>query len=703
MKLHFWLLAPAVVAGSIMQAQVNYPATKKVEQVDDYFGTKVEDPYRWLEDDNAADTKAWVSEENKVTFGYLEQIPYREQLKKRLTELYNYERYSIPFKVGDYYIYSKNNGLQNQSVYYKQKGLMAEPEVFLDPNMMSKEGTTSVSFGGTSKDNKYIGYMVSKAGSDWQEIFVRDVETGKDLEDKIEWVKFSGTAWKDGGFYYSRYDAPAAGQELSKTNEFQKVYYHKIGSSQNEDVLVYQDKDHPLRYFGAGTTEDERFLIIDVSEGTDGNEIMVKDLDAKEDKFTYIIKGFTNHNAIVDNIGGSLLMLTDVDAPNYKLVLVDPKKPGKENWKTIIGEKGELLQSVSVAGKYLFATYLKDVTSRVYQYNMDGTLVREIKLPTVGTASGFYAEKDQTETFFGFTSINYPYTIFKLDLSPGARPVVYKKPDVKFNPDDFEVKQVFYTSKDGTKVPMFIAHKKGIVLDGQNTTLLYGYGGFNVNIQPAFSAANIVLMENGGIYAMANLRGGGEYGENWHKKGMLLSKQNVFDDFISAAEYLIKEKYTSSQKLGIEGRSNGGLLVGACMTQRPELFKVAFPGVGVMDMLRFQKFTVGWGWVDEYGSSEANKKEFDNLYSFSPLHNLQAGINYPATMVTTADHDDRVVPAHSFKFAARLQECHKGDNPVLIRIETNAGHGAGKSLTKVIDERGDILSFLFYNTGAKIQ
>jgi prolyl oligopeptidase len=686
----------------LVQAQLSYPATKKVDQVDDYFGTKVEDPYRWLEDDNAPETKDWVTAENKVTFDYLDKIPYRGKIKNRLTELYNYERFSIPSKVGEYYIFSKNDGLQNQAVYYRQKGLDGAPEVFIDPNTMSPDGTTSIGLAGTSKDKRYIGYTVSKAGSDWQEILVKDIIEGKDTEDRLKWVKFSGTAWKDDGFYYSRYDKPGPGEELSKKNEYQKVFYHKMGTRQTEDKLVFEDKEHPLRYFGAGTTEDERFLIIDISEGTDGNQIMVQDLNEKDAKFEYLIKGFDNHNSVIDNVGGKLLVMTDVDAPNYKLVLIDPKNPDKKNWKTIIPERPELLQSVTTAGKYLIVTYLKDVASKVYQYSMDGIIVREVKLPTVGSASGFYAEKDQKIAFYGFTSINYPYTIFKYNLETG-RSEVYKKPNVKFNPEDFEVNQVFFTSKDGTKVPMFIAHKKGIKLDGNNTALLYGYGGFSVNITPSFSAANIVLMENGGVYAVATLRGGGEYGENWHKNGMLLKKQNVFDDFISAGEYLIKNGYTSSSKLGIEGRSNGGLLVGACMTQRPDLFKVAFPGVGVMDMLRFQKFTVGWGWVDEYGSSEANVDEFKNLYGFSPLHNLKPGTSYPATMVTTADHDDRVVPAHSFKFAARLQECHKGPNPVLIRIETNAGHGAGKSLTKIIDERADLWSFLFYNTGADIK
>lgn len=702
MKLNTLLLVPAVVAGSVVQAQITYPATKKVDQIDVYFDTKVEDPYRWLEDDNSPETKDWVQQENKVTFDYLSKIPYREAIKKRLTELYNFERFGIPQKIGDYYVFSKNDGLQNQAVYYRQFGLDGTPEVFLDPNTLSPDGTTSINFTGTSKNKKYIGYTLSKAGSDWQEIYVKNVIDGKDLTDKLEWVKFSGTAWKGDGFYYSRYDKPEDGTTFSKKNEFQKVYYHKLGTPQNADQLVFEDKDHPLRYFGASTTEDERFLVIDISEGTDGNQIIVKDLAVEKSKFSIVIQGFENHNSVVDNINDKILLLTDVDAPNYKLVLVDPMHPEKKNWKTIIPEKPELLQSVTTAGGYLIAVYLKDVTSKVEQYKMDGTFVRDIRLPGAGTASGFYADKDQKEAFFGFTSINMPFSIFKLYLEDGkSKP--YKRPALKFNPGDFIVKQVFYTSKDSTKAPMFIAYKKGTELNGQNTTLLYGYGGFSVNIQPTFSAANIAFMENGGVYAIATLRGGGEYGENWHKGGMLLNKQNVFDDFISAAEYLIKEKYTSPEKLGIEGRSNGGLLVGACMTQRPDLFKVAFPGVGVMDMLRFQKFTVGWGWVDEYGSSEANAEEFNNLYKFSPLHNLKPGTAYPATMVTTADHDDRVVPAHSFKFAARLQECHKGENPVLIRIETNAGHGAGKSLSKVIDERADILSFLFFNTGAKLK
>lgn len=691
-------MVAALATATAMQAQLTYPKTEKKPVTDTYFGTNVEDPYRWLEDDNAPETKAWVEAQNKVTFGYLETIPNRDKIKNRLTELINYERYGLPDKVGEYYIFAKNNGLQNQSVYYRQKGLNGAPEVYLDPNTYSKEGTVSISLSGVSKDKRFQGYIVQKAGSDWQEIHVRDVASGTDLKDVIEWAKFTGTAWKGNGFFYSRYDKPEKGAELSKKNEYQKVYFHTMGTPQEADILIYEDKTAPLRYYGANTTQDERFLIIEIAEGTDGNDIVVEDLSDTKQNFVNLLGNFNSHNSIVDNVGDKLLMLTDVDAPNYRLVLVDPAKPAKENWVTVIAEKPELLQYCTLADNTIMAVYLKDVASRVYQLTLEGKLIREVTLPGIGTASGFYAEKGAKESFYSFTSLNYPSTIFKYDIATGQS-TVYKKPDVKFNPEDFEVKQVFYTSKDGTKVPMFIAHKKGIKQNGNNTTLLYAYGGFNVNIQPSFSAANIVLMENGGVYAVANLRGGGEYGETWHKGGMLLKKQNVFDDFIAAAEYLIAEKYTSKDKIGIEGRSNGGLLVGAVMTQRPDLFKVAFPGVGVLDMLRFQKFTVGWGWVDEYGSSEANVEEFKYLYGYSPYHNLKQGTSYPATMVTTADHDDRVVPAHSFKFAARLQEFNKGNNPMLIRIETNAGHGAGKPLSKVIEERSDILNFLFYNTG----
>lgn len=684
-------------AEKTMAEKINYPKTEKGNTVDDYFGTKVADPYRWLEFDTAANVKSWVEAENKVTFDYLSKIPYRDKIKKRLTEIFNYPRYASPFRAGEYYFFSKNDGLQNQNVIYYQKGLEGKPEVFLDPNTMSADGTAAVSLLGTSKNKKYMAYAINKAGSDWQEIYVMEIATKKVLNDKLEWVKFSGAAWKGDGFYYSCYDKPVEGKELSNKNEYHKIYFHKLGDAQSKDVLVYEDKLHPLRYFGAQTTEDERFLIVYVSEGTDGTELYSKDLTANDKDFKMIFKGFDDNANVLNNMGDKLLIQTDADAPNQRVIILDPKNPSKENWKDLIGEKPELLMSASTGGGKVFTEYLKDVTTRAYQYDMNGKLEREITLPSIGSAGGFGGNMDDKISFYTFTSFTFPPTIYKYDIATGKSDV-WQKPDVKFNPDDYETKQVFYTSKDGSKVPMFIVSKKGIKLDGNNPTLLYGYGGFNISLTPSFSTSRLILLENGGIYVMANLRGGGEYGEKWHEAGKLLKKQNVFDDFISAAEYLIDNKYTSKDKLAIQGGSNGGLLVGACMTQRPDLFKVCFPAVGVMDMLRYHKFTVGWGWAVEYGSSDSSKY-FENLYKYSPLHNLKDSVDYPATMITTADHDDRVVPAHSFKFAATLQEKNKGTNPTLIRIDVKAGHGAGKPTSKVIDEQTDIWSFMFYNLG----
>jgi prolyl oligopeptidase len=679
-------------------AKLDYPVTKKVDQVDDYFGTKVADPYRWLEDDNAEDTKAWVEAQNAVTFGYLDTIPYRPKIKERLTEIFNYPRYSSPFRVGEHYFFYKNDGLQNQSVCYIQKGLDGTPEVFFDPNALSPDGTVRVGIIGPSGDDRYLAISRGEAGSDWSEIRVMEIATKQELPDRVQWVKFSGAAWQGGGFYYSGYEKPAAGEELQAKNEYQRVYYHKLGDPQEKDTLVWEDKEHPLRYVGAGTTEDEQWLILGISEGTSGSEVWVKDLTRTNAPFTMLFPGFEYDANPVEVVDGKFLVHTNEGAPNFRVVAIDPKAPAKENWATIIPEKPEVLSGAGTAGGYMFCQYLKDANSKIFQHQLDGALVREIGLPALGSAGGFGGKRDEKVLFYTFTSFTYPPTIYKFDPATGASEV-FREPEVKFDPSAYETKQVFTASKDGTQVPMFIVHKKGLALDGKNPTFLTAYGGFNISNTPGFSAANIVLLENGGVYALANLRGGGEYGEAWHKAGMLDKKQNVFDDFIAAAEYLIREKYTSTPRLAIEGASNGGLLVGAVMTQRPELFGVAFPAVGVMDMLRYHKFTVGWGWAVEYGSSD-KKDQFGYLYKYSPLHNLKPGVCYPATMVTTADHDDRVVPAHSFKFAATLQECQACAKPVVIRIETRSGHGSS-NLSKAIESLTDQWSFMFFNMGVR--
>jgi len=681
------------------QAQLTYPVTRKVDQVDDYFGTKVEDPYLWLEDEQSEDVENWVEEQNKVTCSYLENIPFREKLRQRITEVYNYPRYSSPFRAGECYFFYKNDGLQNQSVIYIQKGLDGEPEVFIDPNQLSEDGTIRINLVGFSHDDRYVTYSQSEAGSDWRELQVMEVESKKELSDRIQWVKFSGASWHSDGFYYSGYDKPERGQELTAKNKFQKVFYHKLGDPQEKDTLVYEDKDHPFRYKWANVTEDEKYMFINISEGTHGNEMYYKNLTAEGMEFQPLIQGFEYDSYVIDNVGDKFLVYTNMDASNYKVVLMDPQNPGKENWKTIIPEKSDVLRGANAVGGQLFCQYLKDAITRIYQHDLEGKLVKEIELPPLGSASGFYGKRDEKILFYTFTSFTFPSTIYKYDLTTGKTEVFHES-EVKFDPEDFVAKQVFYTSKDGTRVPLFIVHKKGLELNGDNPAYLYGYGGFNISMTPYFSPTNIVLLENGYIYANACLRGGGEYGEEWHRAGMLFNKQNVFDDFIAAAEYLIKEKYTSKDKLAIAGASNGGLLVGACMTQRPDLYKVALPAVGVMDMLRYDKFTVGWGWSVEYGSSD-KEEHFKNLYSYSPLHNLQEGVSYPATLVATADHDDRVVPGHSFKFIATLQEKHKGKNPVLIRIETRSGHGAS-STTKRIEEIADKYAFMFYNMGVKI-
>jgi prolyl oligopeptidase len=683
------------------QPQVVYPETKRDSVTDTYFGTVVEDPYRWLENDTSAETKNWVVEQNKVTYGYLEKIPFREGFRKRLEEIYNYERSGAPMKAGDYYFYYKNDGLQNQSVIYMKKGLKGTEEVFMDPNKMSDNGTVSIGLIGFSRDDKYVAWSRSDAGSDWQEIHVTEIATKRELPDVLKWVKFSGADWNGDGFYYSRYPAPAKGMELSATNAYHKVYYHKLGDPQEKDVLIFEDKKNPLRYHNVSLTEDLKYLVLYVASGTNGFEVHYKPTDMKTGGFKPLFTGFENKSSIIDHKDGMFYVITDIDAPKYKLVAIDPAKPGKENWKTIIPETNDLLEGVSTGGGKLFAQYLKDVTTRVYQYDYSGKQEKEISFPGPGSAGGFGCKMNESEMFYSFTSFTYPTTIYKYDINSGKSEVFFQ-PKLKFNPEDFESKQVFYTSKDGAKIPMFIVHKKGLKIDGNNPTMLYAYGGFNVSLTPSFSVSIIPLLENNGIYALANLRGGGEYGEEWHQAGMLTKKQNVFDDFIAAAEYLIKEKYTNSKKLAISGGSNGGLLVGACMVQRPELFQVAFPAVGVLDMLRYHKFTVGFGWVPEYGSSEQDETMFKYLYGYSPYHNVKEA-EYPATMVLTGDHDDRVVPAHSFKFAAMLQHQHKGKNPVLIRIETDAGHGAGKPTSKVIEETADKWAFMFFNTNSAVE
>ena len=677
--------------------QIKYPFTKKVDQIDDYHGTKISDPYRWLEDNNSKETAEWVEAQNKITQEYLSKIPFRESLKNKLTELWNYERYSAPSRHGDYYTFSKNDGLQEQSVIYIQKGLNGIPEVLLDPNKLSNDGSISLGSLTFSKDDKYLSYGISRGGSDWREFYVMNIQTKKKTTDYIKWSKFSGTSWYKDGFYYSRYDEPKAGEELKQKVEFQKLYYHKLGTPQSDDKLVMEDKQNPKYGFGAGVTDDEKFLIINISQGTAAENLLYyKDL-TNDSPIQPVFAEFEAEYGVVDNLGDKFLISTNYQAPNNKLILIDPNKPEKENWKTIIPESKNVMQSVSLVGGKLIVTYLKDANSSVSVYSTEGKYLYDVKLPGVGTVGGFGGKKDEFETFYTFTSFAYPPTIFKYDVT-NNKSELFRKADVKFDPTKYETKEIFYKSKDGTKIPMFIVHKKGLKLDGNNPTLLYAYGGFNIATLPSFNVSRIPLLDNGVVYASACLRGGSEYGEDWHKGGMFEKKQNVFDDFIAAAEYLIKNKYTNPKKLAIQGGSNGGLLVGAVINQRPDLFRVAFPQVGVMDMLRFQKFTIGWAWVSEYGSSD-NPDQFKYLIKYSPLHNIKKGVTYPATMVTTADHDDRVFPAHSFKYIATLQEMNDGKNPTLIRIETKVGHGAGTSTSKSIELVTDLYSFMFYNMG----
>jgi prolyl oligopeptidase len=694
-----FLIAVGLTAGVNAQA-LQYPKTAKVDHTDTYFGLTVPDPYRWLEDDNSAETAKWVEEQNKVTFAYLEKIPYRATIKARLEKLYNYPKYSAPFRKNEYFFFFKNDGLQNQSVLYVQKGLEGKPEVLLDPNTFSADGTTRLGAFALSKDGKYAAYGISRSGSDWQEYCVMEMATRKTQLDTLKWIKVSGISWQGDGFYYSRYAAPEKGKELSSKNEDHKVYFHRAGTPQSADELIYEDPAHPQRFHFAGTTEDERFVILSISargKGKKGNALYFRDVAKGGKTFTAIIDSIGNDSyGITDNVGDKFLIETDRNAPNGKVILYDPKNPDEKNWQELLPEKPEPLQGAGTAGGKLFATYLKDVTTRAYVYSLDGKLENEVKLPDLGSAGGFGGERDDKFVFYTFSSFNYPPTIFRYDIAT-QKSSLFRTPEIPdFKPANYVTEQVFYQSKDGTRVPMFIVYKKGLKRDGKNPTLLYGYGGFNITTSPSFSPLRLALLEQGFVYASANLRGGGEYGEKWHEAGMKLNKQNVFDDFIAAAEWLIANKYTSPEKLAIQGASNGGLLVGAAMNQRPELFKVAIPQVGVMDMLRFHKFTIGWNWIADYGSSD-NEAEFKALYAYSPLHNLKE-MKYPATLITTADHDDRVVPAHSFKYAATLQEKHRGENPVLIRIETKSGHGAS-STTKAIETTADIYAFTFYNLG----
>ncbi|MCB0693118.1 MAG: S9 family peptidase [Lewinellaceae bacterium] len=675
---------------------VSYPPTRTEAIVDTYFSTPVADPYRWLEIDTAAEVEAWVKAQNEVTFGYLDQIPFRTALRKRYEELFNFPKVGAPNKAGDYYFFSKNDGLQNQAVIYIQKGLEGKPEVFLDPNTMSADGTAAVEMIGFSPDNRYVAYSRSDAGSDWSQIRIIEIETRRELDDRLDWVKFSGAGWTDSGFFYSRMPEPQPGMELSQANQYHSVYFHKLGDPQSADKLIYRNEMAPQMYHWTTVTEDLAYLVLYASTGTDGFETYVKDLRKSGSAFQPLFTGFSHKNVVVDHVDGHFLVHTDIQAPNYRLIAIDPARPDSSNWTDVIPEKEDLLTGVTTGGGKLFANYLKNATTRVYRYDPDGTNEQEIQLPGLGSADGFSGKQDDQVLFYSYMSFTDPGTIFRYDVASGTSDIFFRT-ELKFNPEDYEEKQVFYKSADGTMVSMFLVHKKDLIKDGNNPCYLYSYGGFNVSLTPSFSTSRILLLENGGVFAMPNLRGGGEYGEEWHKAGMLDKKQNVFDDMIAAAEYLIAEGYTSSSKLAIAGGSNGGLLVGACVNQRPDLFKVAFPAVGVMDMLRYHKFTVGWGWVPEYGSSE-DEKMFPVLLAYSPYHNLKKGTSYPATLVTTADHDDRVVPAHSFKYAAMLQACQAGDNPTLIRIETSAGHGAGKPTSKIIDEQADIWSFFFYNT-----
>ncbi len=678
------------------KSKINYPVAEKDNTVDTYFGKDVPDPYRWLENDTSAATAAWVEAENKVTESYLSKIPFRDKIKKRLTELTDYEKIGTPYKKKGKYYFFKNDGLQNQSVLYVKETLDGEAKVLLDPNKLSDDGTVALSGVSFSNNGKYLAYTISRSGSDWIEIYVIDLSTGKETNDHIKWAKFSGAAWKGDGFYYSRYDAPEGGKEFSNVNENHKIYYHKLGEPQEQDQLIYQNPKEPKRFYTCNVSEDERVMFIQESGAGRGNNLFIKDLTKKDSPVIPLTDDMDNTYYPIEVIGNTIYLFTNYEAARYRIMTTTIDQPLLKDWKELIPEAESVLSDASVIGGKLIVTYEKDASQHAYVYTLEGKQEYEVTLPTLGSVS-FSGDKDDKETFYVFTSFTFPATIYKYDIESN-KSELYLAPKVAFNPDEYTTEQVFYASKDGTQVPMFLTYKKDLQQDGTNPVLLYGYGGFNISLNPGFSTNRLVFLENGGIFAQANLRGGGEYGETWHQGGILMNKQNVFDDFIAAAEYLIKEKYTNKEKLAINGGSNGGLLVGAVVNQRPDLFKVAVPAVGVMDMLRYHKFTIGWNWASDYGTSEDSKEMFEYLYAYSPLHTIKNdGTPYPAILITTADHDDRVVPAHSFKYAATLQASNTGEAPKLIRIETKAGHGAGKPISKVIDEYTDVFSFIMYN------
>lgn len=689
-------LTALVFSSFYMQAQWTYPETKTVKQTDDYHGTKVDDPYRWLEDENSSDTKAWIDAENALTNQYLQTIPFKEKVKARLTELWNYEKRPMMFKKANKFYSLRNNGLQNQSVLYVQDALLSKPKVLLDPNELSKDGTVSLTNFALSKDASHLAYGISKAGSDWVEIHVKNCLTNQELPEVIKWVKFSGIAWKGNGFYYSRYDAPKAGKDFTDKNQFHKIYYHQLGTPQSNDLLVYEDKLNPNRNFSAQTTHDENYLIIYGSETTSGQSVMMKDLSSSQNKFIPIVTNFDNEYSIVDNIGNQFYVLTNYKAPRYRLIRISLNNPSQDNWSEVISQHDDLLMGVSFCGNKIITNYLHQVNSKLFLHAINGKIESEIALPELCKVTYVNASREEDVALYSTVSFTHPEGIYFFDTRSKASKRIFN-PIIPFKSSDYETKQVFYKSKDGTKISMFITHKKGITLNGNNPCFVYGYGGFNISIAPEFRIDRAVFLEAGGIYCVPNIRGGGEYGEEWHLNGTKCKKQNVFDDFIAACEFLVANKYTSYQKMAIHGRSNGGLLIGAVMTQRPDIAKVALPTVGVLDMLRFHLFTIGRAWTVDYGCSE-NKDEFECLYKYSPLHNIKQ-TEYPATMVLTGDHDDRVVPAHSFKFAATLQKNNTGKNPQLIRIDKDAGHGAGKPTDKQIDEFADMWSFVFYNLG----
>ena len=697
----------ALVVGSLAacsnnpSAPMTYPETRTVDVVDTLWDTPVADPYRWLEDDRDEEVMAWVGAQASTARTYLDGLKDREALRDRCEALFNHPRVGIPRRIGEKVFLTRNNGLQNQSVTFVKDSEDGAERVFLDPNTLSEDGTVAASLSGASKDGRYVVEVRNAAGSDWQEMRVIDLETGEATGEVLEWVKFSGASWVGDGFYYSRYPAPE-GSALSAENTFHSVYFHRVGTPQSEDELVFRNDNEPNRYHFAGATEDGQYVVLNTSTGTDGNSLHVKSLKQPDGDWAPIVDGFVHHSSLVEHVGGKLYVLTDIDAPRYRLVAADPSDPSNQTlWQDVLPQSDDLLESVSLVGGQLWAIYLHNASNRVMRFDLDGSHPRVVALPgEVGSVGGFGGKMDAKELYYAFTSFTQPTSIYKMDIASGESEL-WSMPEVAFNPEDFVAKQEWYESKDGTRVPMFVVHKKGLSLDGANPTLLYAYGGFNISLTPSFSASNIAFLERGGVYAMPNLRGGGEFGEAWHKAGMLLQKQNVFDDFFAAGDYLVAQGYTSHDKLAIAGGSNGGLLVGAIMTQRPDFARVALPAVGVMDMLRYHKFTIGWGWIPEYGCADSSKADFDNLLGYSPLHNLREGVTYPSTMVTTADHDDRVVPAHSFKFAARLQATHQGERPVLLRVETNAGHGAGKPIGKVLDEQADKWAFVLNELGSR--